>query len=545
MIRKSRGTVSTVLLLILFLLYLIGCAGTDEKLAKDTSVSTKHSLASGITYTGYGANGIVSGSLHTLEMDGDKIILDAGLFYGNDGDNAPLLTKSNVENVSAVIVSHAHLDHIGRLFQLLRLGYSGPIYCTAPTKDIMPIMLRMEVRYGDFGSEQFYYSALSKAKNDKTDKMTTVHLYNCEYGSKIKTKNKKTISSTRKALGDKDFYLCKTCADIDVLQVMEQVVVLPLDTRYEITKNLNIKFLNTPHIPGSVMVLINSNKSNQTVLYTGDFGSGNSRFLSGQAEVKAADYAIIEGTYGIPDGNVSVSNEEERLIFQKYIGECVRNNKRVIIPAFVLDRSQQVLGEISRGMKSGYIPPTSVKVFSPSTAEINKLYANKFIQPEYKPYFSSQYFQDGPFDPIFTEHNQVEQIYYGEIAIASSGMADMVYSQDFIKQWISDPQTVIIFVGYQDPETIGGKITESELSEIIIDETKYVVAAEIKKFDCFSGHGSYKQISQFLSNIEGLKKVVLVHCDMPVAEKLIQSYQQDLPEIDFLLPASGESVVFN
>jgi len=543
MIRKCRGTFSVVLILILFLLCLIGCAGTDGKLAKGTSA--QHSLASGITYTGYGANGIVSGSLHTLEMDGDKIILDAGLFYGNDGDNAPLLTKSNVENVSAVIVSHAHLDHIGRLFQLLRLDYSGPIYCTAPTKDIMPIMLRMEARYGDFGSEKFYYSARSKAKNDKAGKMTTIHLHNCKYGNKIKTNNKKTISSTRKALEEKDFYLCKTCADIDVLQVMDQVVVLPLATRYEITENLNIKFLNTPHIPGSVMVLVNSNKSNQTVLYTGDFGSGNSRFLSGQAKVETADYAIIEGTYGIPDRNVSVSNEEERLVFQKYIGECVRNNKRVIIPAFVLDRSQQVLGEISRGMKSGYIPPTSVKVFSPSTAEINKLYANKFIQPEYKPYFSSQYFQDGPFDPIFTENNQVEQIYYGEIAIASSGMADMVYSQDFIKQWISDPQTVFIFVGYQDPETIGGKITESELSEIIIDETKYVVAAEIKKFDCFSGHGSYKQISQFLSNIEGLKKVVLVHSDMPVAEKLIQSYQQDLPEIDFVLPASGESVVFN
>lgn len=90
MIRKSRGAVSTVLLLVLFLLYLIGCAGTDGKLSTDTSVSIKHSLASGITYTGYGANQIVSGSLHTLEMDGDKIILDAGLFYGNDVDNTPL-----------------------------------------------------------------------------------------------------------------------------------------------------------------------------------------------------------------------------------------------------------------------------------------------------------------------------------------------------------------------------------------------------------------------------------------------------------------------
>ena len=91
----------------------IGCAGNDQKLAKETS-----GLASNITYTGYGANGIVSGSLHILEMDGDKIILDAGLFYGNDGANIPLLTKSHVENVSAVIVSHAHLDHIGRLSQL-------------------------------------------------------------------------------------------------------------------------------------------------------------------------------------------------------------------------------------------------------------------------------------------------------------------------------------------------------------------------------------------------------------------------------------------
>jgi metallo-beta-lactamase family protein len=543
MIRKCRGTLGAVLILSLFLSYLIGCTQTDGKLPKDTS--TKHSLASSITYTGYGANGIVSGSLHMLEIDGDKIILDAGLFYGNDRDNAPLLTKSNVENVSAVIVSHAHLDHIGRLFQLLRLGYSGPIYCTAPTKDIMPIMLRMEARYGDFGFEQFYYSALSKAKNDKTDRMTTVHLYNCQHGSAIKKKNKKTTSSTRKTLEESNFYLCKTCTDIELSQVMDQVQVLPLASRYEITENLNITFLNTPHIPGSVMVLVNSKKSNQTVLYTGDFGSGNSRFLPRQAEVKTADYAIIEGTYGIPDGNASVSNEEERLIFQKYVGECVCNNKRVIIPAFVLDRSQQVLGEISRGMENGYIPPTSVKVFSPSTSEINKLYANKFIESEYKPYFSSLYFQNGPFDSIFTEHNQVIQIDYGEIALASSGMADMVYSKGFVKQWISDPQTVFIFVGYQDPETIGGNITENEASEIMIDEKEHVIAAEIKKFNCFSGHGSYKQISRFLSNIEGLKKVVLVHSDMPVAEKLIQSYQQDLPEIDFVLPASGESVIFD
>ena len=149
----------------------------------------------------------------------------------------------------------------------------------------------MEAKYGDFGSEQFYYSALSKAKNDKTGKMTAIHLYNCEYGSKIYPKNKKTIFSTRKALEKQSFYLCNSCADIDVGQIMDQVKVLPIATRCEITENLNIEFLNTPHIPGSCNG-VNSNNSNQTVLY-GDLAVVI-LLLPRQAQSGNSQYAIIE-----------------------------------------------------------------------------------------------------------------------------------------------------------------------------------------------------------------------------------------------------------
>jgi metallo-beta-lactamase family protein len=407
------------LLLILILIFsCVGCFALE---------TTSHS-SQDIIYTGYGANGVVSGSLHILEMGTDKVILDAGLFYGDDGDNAPQLDKKVLDGVSAIVISHAHLDHIGRLLDVVELGYSGPIYCTKPTQDLMPVMLRMAARYGDFGPETFYYSIRSKQNNDKRGNHTAAHLYpQCEHGSQMSSKNHREFSSSREALEEKGFYLCKACADQHVSKVMDLIRIVPLNTEQQITNNLSIEFLNTPHLPGSAMVLIKDIKNQQNILYTGDIGSGSSRYLPEQTLVQEADYAIVEGTYGNSD---YFSTEADRIEFQKFIGGCIRANKRVIIPAFVLDRSQQVLGEISRGLDNGYIPTgTPVKVFSPSTAEINHIYANLFSNKDYQEFFSSDYFEYGPFKQVFEEYNQVHQVDYGQIAVASSGMADSTYSK--------------------------------------------------------------------------------------------------------------------
>ncbi len=526
-----------LLILVLIISFLAGCSKIG---GPSTEVS---SSSAGINYTGYGANQCVSGSLHVLEIDGEKIILDAGLFYGQDGQDAPPLEKSLIENVSAIIITHAHLDHVGRLFQLLLLGYQGPIYCTAPTRDLMPVMLTMEARYGDFGPEEFYYSIKSKTRNKNSSYNTAVHLYPCESGKNITAKNKRTIKTRRSELDQQGFYYCKNCADLDVEKVIKQVQILPLDTESQITRQLTVKFLPTPHIPGSVMAFINSSKSGKTVLYTGDFGSGTSRFLAAQSAPQKADFAIVEGTYGINGNNDPLTNEAERREFQEYIGNCIRKNQRVIIPAFVLDRSQQILGEISRGMDSGLIPPVPVKVFSPSTAEINYLYKEIFTDSGYRPFFSDDYQTSGPFKDIYREYSRIEDVAYGEIALASSGMADSVYSREFVNKWLDDPQTAFVFVGYQDPESVGGMVTVAQQgSRVKIDNKWHDVRAKIKKFGCFSSHGSYEQISEYLKGTQGLQKVILVHSDFAPAKELQEKYHQDFPQIQFFLPASGETV---
>ncbi|HOQ08980.1 MAG TPA: MBL fold metallo-hydrolase [Syntrophomonadaceae bacterium] len=524
------------LLLVLYILVFC-CAGCFSlPIATNTSQQ--------IVYTGYGANGVVSGSLHILEIGKDKIILDAGLFYGDDGDNAPPLDENVLDGISAIVISHAHLDHIGRLLEVVDLGYSGPIYCTQPTRDLLPVMLRMEARYGDFGPETFYYSNRSKLNNDKQGKHTAAHLYRqCQYGRQISAENRREIFCSREDLEERGFYLCKACADQHVSTVMDLIRTVPLNTKRQISSNLTIEFLNTPHLPGSAMVLIHNKMSQQTVLYTGDVGSGSSRYLPAQTPVQEADYAIVEGTYGTSD---YFSTEADRIQFQKFIGDCIRANKRVIIPAFVLDRSQQVLGEISRGMDNGYIPSsTPVKVFSPSTAQINHIYAQIFTDQDYKEFFAADYYEYGPFKPVFEEYDQVHQVDYGEIAVASSGMADSTYSREFVKQWISDPQTVFIFVGYQDPDTLGGKLTGSDLDKLIVDQEEYIVAAEVKKFNCFSGHANYLQIKALLQEIKGLQSVIIVHSDKPVAEELKLTYEADLPYIRFMHPESGERIYLN
>ncbi|MGI1659685.1 MAG: MBL fold metallo-hydrolase [Desulfitobacterium sp.] len=531
MLQLSTRVLSKYLLLILITVFLtIGCS-------QNNIVQTYNT---GIEYIGYGANKTVSGSLHIISIDGEKIMLDAGSFYGDDENQVAEFPKELLKDISAIVISHAHLDHTGRLLEIVNMGYKKPILCTEPTKELMTVMLRMSAKYGDFGQEEFYYSNGTYNSNNKQNKDTAVHIYkDCQYGKNIKSNNIRTLISKRKDLEEQGLYLCGECANLHVQKVMRLVKTLPLHKENTLVSNISIELFNTPHLPGSVMVKLKSMKSGESVLFTGDLGSGLSPYLPEQDIITSADYAIVEGTYGNDSTYIS---PEDRIKFQQYIGDCVRKNKRIIIPAFVLDRSQQVLYEITKGMQTGYIPTnTPVKVFGTSTADINKIYSTSFTKKELRSYFSQAYSKDGPFGTIFNEYGQLENVNYGEIAVASSGMADSVYSKEFVKQWIPDPETVFIFVGYQDPDTIGGKLTSNEpLSSIEIDSNDYESKAQIKKFSCFSGHANYIQVKNLIGNIDNLDKVLVVHVEEESIGNLIESYNKDFPNIRFFVPESGE-----
>ncbi len=302
----------------------------------------------GIEYTGYGANKTVSGSLHLLNINGEKLILDTGSFFAVDGSLKPEQPDDICKDVMAVFLSHAHSDHTGRLLELVKMGYDGPIYCSEPTAAILPVMLEMAARYGDFGRETFYYTR----RNYNYEKV--VHRYDCKWGKRIKDSNKRFIHISRDKLEPMGFSLCEKCMELEVKQVMDKVKTIPLNQKFKVTSSLKAEFFNTPHIPGSVCIKITEiddvGNAGQTVIYSGDLGSGVSPFLKDQQYINKGDYLLVEGTYGT---DVFVHQGDERRKFRQFLGLMVREDKRVIIPAFVLDRTQQVLYEIKRGIEDG------------------------------------------------------------------------------------------------------------------------------------------------------------------------------------------------
>jgi len=516
------------------------------------------------SYVGYGADHCVSGSLHIITLDGDKIILDAGSFYGEDGKSFPQIDQKTLTDVSAIIISHAHIDHIGRLItSVVKMGYKGPIYCTGPTKELMPTMLKMASKYGDFGKETFFFSKRSQDENRSSGKNTAAHLYaDCPYGSQISPKNKKYIICSSPDLEDLGYYFCSACAQKEANEVMKQVIQQPLHLPFQISKNVTAEFLLTPHLPGSVMVLLKGEVSGHKILYTGDVGSGLSPFLPSQDPPQSADVVITEATYGTSTCDIE-ELKAQRENFRIKLGELVQNGKRIIIPAFVLDRSQQILYEINQGKLKGEIPQdTPIKVFGNSVEELNEIYLDFSNSTEYSPYFSAGFLENGPFphdsylsitgttlSKLFDDPEERRRsISYGEIGICSSGMADNSLSLEFVKQWISDPDTVFIFVGYQDPETIGGELVEGlekgthTPSSIIIDGNSYQIKADILKYNCFSGHAEFNQITNFLHGVDGLKTILIVHTDQENVDPLIQAYKKEFPSINIVAPQAGQLI---
>lgn len=491
-------------------------------------------------YLGLGANRTVTGSMHLVTLDGDRVLLDAGAFKAKKNPGGAGMDAATLASIKAVVVTHAHTDHCGRLVELAAGGLAGPIYVSAPTKELLPSMLAMAAQYSDFGQETFIVSGRG-GKAGRTAHSDPL----CQRVKKIKPENRKEIQGTRPELEKRRLRLCRECLKTEIGRVMEKVKVAPLREDFPLTSKITARFLLTPHIPGSVMVHLTGNKSGSSLLYTGDFGSGYSPFLPAQDPALPADWAIVEGTSGPP--NPQAKEVTSRESFQKMIGKAVKSGKRVAIAAFALDRTQQVLWEISRGMEAGRIPKdTPVKLFSPSAQRINQAYQRFQTTSALAPWFSESFRRKGPYNKgMVVEGKGVTEVKHGEIAIGTSGMGKHAASREFLERWVDDPKTVFAFVGYLDPDTPGGmlaNIKEGKQGKVInIGGKKYPVKAQIHRFRSFTGHAPFEKISDFLKTVRGLKKVFLVHLDEKESAELRTAHKNRLPGVEFVLPEAGKA----
>lgn len=496
-----------------------------------------------VSYTGFGAVGTVEGSLHKLSIGSYHYLIDVGAFYGDAESNYPLPSELDVTAIDSVFITHAHTDHVGRIPLLLEMGYKGPIYMTSVTKDLTIINILSSLEYCNLGVEKFYYS-----RNNKNDKKP-VYLDRFDYGQyEVKDKNRIYIQLKRNELEENGYYLHRSVIDHlqEEMRIKLEKQLIPVDygETIKLSNDDTVEFIYTSHLPGSAMIYFTIGGKN--ILFSGDVGSDNSPFLRENTAFKyPVDFLFIEGTYGTNIRKYDTKAERQKFI--EYIGEAIKNNERVIIPAFAIDRSQQVLYEIKTGIKQGTIPEnTCVKVFSPTTEKIIDLYATySENKGRYGVYFSDQMFTDIfniknlLINPTLPDSKMYDlNVEYGEIAIMTSGMITSGFSKELLKNYIKDTKTNFISVSYQDPDEIGGKVFRGD-DIMHIDGIEYQVKAKTFSSSAFSGHADISKIQNIFGGTVP-EQIMIVHLNDYDKDNLIDSYSEYFKSSIIIVPAIKE-----
>jgi metallo-beta-lactamase family protein len=472
--------------------------------------------------THFGAAKQVSGSMTLLEYGTNKMLIDCGLFYPENKDEKNYkkhkeITDSkndnlpfDAEKIDYVFITHAHLDHIGRIPLLVKSGFKGKIFMSPGTYLLAKPMLTSSIRYS---SEKRKW-VFSKNNYNYKDKVT-VHWNHCKWQKKIRKKvsySGRFSGLEEKFSKNKEIYFspCKTCTNKELVPVLNQVQIIKQKTWYSLGKYIRFELINSEHIPGSSSVLIElyDNKSNKkSFLFSGDIGN---RFALLQKQIKPfpkVDYLWIETTYG----TIIRDNKNGVKKFQQKINNAINKGKIVWIPAFALDRTQKVLYLINKGFNNGTI--NRVPIFVPSSLanDINKIYLYEFNTKKYN-WFNDKIYAQYRFFPDYISRYQIK---YKPpyILITTSGMMDNAYSEVLLDDLLPNSNTEIFIVGYQDPETPGGQLIQRK-KVIIWKNSSIPVKATVHKFSFFSAHADYKDVLFFLKKQnKNNVKVFLVHGD--------------------------------
>jgi metallo-beta-lactamase family protein len=462
----------------------------------------------------WGAARTVTGSKHLIELEnGKKILLDCGLFQGEGkktiSDN--LFWGFEPSEIDYVLLSHAHIDHSGLLPKLVKDGFKGYIYATDATIALCKIMLLDSARIQE--SDLFY---INKRKIEKGEPPIEP-LYEEE----------------------------------DAMKALDLMRKFPLNDSLIIEDDIKVTTFDNGHILGSVAFLIETlNETNNVkLMFSGDIGRSNDAILNHPIPVSQADYIILESTYGsrIHDKQTDV----EAKLLEVVNETCVKNKGKIIIPAFSIDRTQEIIYALDRLSHHGLLPSIEVYVDSPLSVKATKTMAahKHYFNPEILEYIT----KDG--DPFcfpnlhYVEHvsesKKINESKEPAIIISASGMAEAGRIKHHIKNNIEDPKNTILLIGYASPMSLAGRLKAGEPEVRIFGDT-FKVKANVVSMENFSAHGDYIEMIDYLKlqNPKLVHKIFLVHGEYETqkifAEKLIEKGYLNIE-----IPQKGETFNVN
>lgn len=437
----------------------------------------------------HGAARAVTGTKHLLSLDnGTNILLDCGMFQGMGQKTDELNDRFGFDpkNVSFVILSHAHIDHSGLLPKLVKEGFKGKIYCTPATKDLSEILL--------------YDSA-------------EIQTYETEYI------NKKRANSNLPP------YEPLYTSD-DVTATMQCFEIISYDKWFQIMDDVAVLFTNAGHIVGSSVVnlKIKENGKETTITFSGDVGRYRSILLQPPAEFPQADYIILESTYG--DKHHDIAFTHVKTINQWITKTCVEKRGKLIIPAFSVGRTQEVLYTLNQLDLEKRLPEINFYVDSPlslKATEVIKKYTDNFNERLQQVLA----IDDDPFafkglKYVETVEDSQQLAQYKEpcVIISASGTADAGRVKHHIYHNLDNTNNSVLLVGYCGAESLGGQLLEGA-KEVEIFGDPCAVMAEVGQMRSMSAHGDYDDLSKFLScqDPEKVKTIFLVHGEYDIQKR--------------------------
>ena len=429
-----------------------------------------------------GAARTVTGSKHLITTErGTKILLDCGLFQGIETDELNQNFHFDPTEIDYVVLSHAHIDHTGLIPRLVRQGFSGPIYCTPATADLCNIML------------------LDSAHIQQTDL--------------------KRINERRERQGRPLIEILYEASDVE--KALAQMKTVPYEQAFWLNDEVEVLFTDAAHLLGSaaISLTVMEGSVKKRLFFSGDIGRPNDKILRTFSPFPQADYIICESTYG---ATLHESEPDMKAHLLRIVEEtCVKNGGKLIIPAFAVDRTQEVVYALDQLTSEGRLPVIPVYVDSPLSVKATRVMQDneECFNPEILAYIH----KDGDaFD--FPNLHYVSDVADSKaintrpgpcVVISSSGMAEAGRIKHHIKNNIEDSRNTILLVGYASPSSLGGALKRGD-KEVKIFGESFEVKANVAVMDSFSAHGDYKEMLQFLScqNPSKVKTVFLVHGEL-------------------------------
>ncbi len=440
-----------------------------------------------------GGAGEVTGSNFLFEAEGTKILIDCGLIQGrkirDDRNFEPF--PYNPKEISALFVTHAHMDHTGRIPRLVREGYKGPIYSTLPTKRISEVML--EDSLGIF------------EKESKDDNLPLVY-------------EESDIASSMR--------LWKT------VSYHEPVFIGPF----------SVIFRDSGHILGSAMIEVTYNE--KKIIFTSDLGNSPASLLKDTEIVTDADYLVMESVYG--DRNHEPHKEKIKRM-EETVENTVKSKGALLIPAFSLERTQDLLFEINNLVENKRIPPVPIFLDSPLAIKVTKIYkeSGEFFNSETRGQIRGG-------DDIFNfpglrmtltteESKNIRLIPNPKIIIAGSGMSNGGRIIHHEKLYLPDSRSTLLLVGYQAAGTPGRMLQEG-IKRIRILGADIEVNAKVTSIFGYSSHKDGDHLFSFVENTAEKVNKVFVVLGEPKSSMFLAQRLKDYLGVNAFVPERGETV---